>query len=276
MFSKIGLAISFSPTGKALVKESLRLQKLYNSRLALIHIGERNSESEELLFKTIDEAGADRNNLEIIWGEGDPATAIIKAGKEAGIDLLVAGALEKENMLKFYFGSVARKIMREFPASSLILKSPSLEPVPFKKFFITADYSSRCEKTIRTAFQFALKENAEEFTIIRDFYMPGLTAAIGENKTYDELALLIDQMKYEEEEKMRLYINELNLKGLEIKIVCVYGKEGWEDSNYARTNDADIFAVTGPEKKMKFLDRLFPHDIEYSFEKLPSNLLIVR
>ncbi|MFA6980898.1 MAG: universal stress protein [Ignavibacteriaceae bacterium] len=276
MFSKIGLAISFSPTGKALVKESLRLQQLFNSRLALIHIGDRNSESENLLFKTIDEAGADRNNLEIIWGEGDPATAIIKAGKEEGINLLIAGALEKEKMLKFYFGSVARKIMREFPASSLILKSPTLEPAPFKKFFITADYSSRCEKTIRTAFQFALKENAEEFTIIRDFYMPGLTAAIGENKTYDELSSLIDQMKYEEEEKMRLYINELNLKGLEINIVCVYGKEGWEDSNYARTNDADIFAVTGPEKKMRFLDRLFQHEVEFSFESLPANLLIIK
>lgn len=276
MFSKIGLAISFSPTGKALVKESLRLQRLYNSQLALIHIGERNSESEELLFETIDEAGAERDNLEIIWGDGDPATAIIKAGIESGIDLLVAGGLEKEKMLKFYFGSVARKIMREFPASSLILKSPSLEPVPFKKFFITVDYSSRCEKTIRAAFQFALKENAEEFTVIRDFYIPGLTAAIGENKTYDELSSLIDQMKYEEEEKMRLYINELNLKGLEIKIVCVYGKEGWEDSNYARTNDADIFVVTGPEKKMRFLDRLFQHEVEFSFESLPANLLIIK
>lgn len=276
MFSKIGLAISFSPTGKALVKESLRLQQLFNSRLALIHIGERNAESEELLFKTIDEAGADRNNLEIVWGDGDPATAIIKAGKEAGIDLLIAGALEKENMLKFYFGSVARKIMREFPSSSLILKSPSLEPVPYKKFFITADYSFRCEKTIRAAFQFALKENAEEFTIIRDFYMPGLTAAIGENKSFDAIRDLIDQMKGEEEEKMSLFVKELNLKGLEVKIVCIYGKEGWEDSNYARKNEADIFAVTGPETRMGFLDRLFPHDVEYSFEKLPSNLLIIR
>lgn len=276
MFSKIGLAISFSPTGKALVKESLRLQQLFNSKLAVIHIGERNSDNEELLYKTIDEAGADRNDLEIIWEVGDPATAIIKAGKEAGIDLLVAGALEKENMLKFYFGSVARKIMREFPASSLILKSPSLEPVPFKKFFITVDYSSRCEKTIRTAFQFALKENADEFTLIRDFYMPGLTAAIGENKSFDAIRYLIDQMKGEEEEKMSLFVKELNLKGLEVKIVCVYGKEGWEDSNYARKNEADIFAVTGPETRMRFLDRLFPHDVEYSFEKLPSNLLIIR
>lgn len=276
MFSKIGLAISFSPTGKALVKESVRLQHLFNSSLALIHIGERNKGNEEMLFDVAEESGVDRNSVEIIWGEGDPATAIINAGIEAKVDLLIAGALEKEKMLKFYFGSVARKIMREFPASSLILKSPSLEPVPFKKFIVSADYSPRCEKTIRTAFEFALKENVEEFTIVRDFYMPGLTSAIEENKSLDEINGLIDQMKYEEEEKMRLFIQELNLKGLEVNIVCVYGKEGWEDSNYARANAADIFAVTGPKKKMRFLDRLFPHDIEYSFEKLPSNLLIVR
>ena len=63
---------------------------------------------------------------------------------------------------------------------------------------------------------------------------------------------------------------------IRMEIVCVYGKEGWEDSNYARNNLADIFAVTGPEKKMRFLDRLFPHEIEFSFEALPANLLIIK
>ena len=276
MFEKIGLAITFSPTGKALLKESVRLQHLFNSKLVLIHIGEKSIESEAMLSNTIQSAGVEAGRYEVIWAEGDPATAIIKSAKEANVDLLVAGALEKEKMLKFLFGSVARKIMREFPASSLILKSPSDDPVSFKKFFVSVDYSPRCEKTIRTAFQFALKENADEFTIVRDFYMPGLTAAIGEDKSLDEIKLLIDQLKEEEEEKMRLFVQELNLKGLDIKIVCVYGKEGYEDSNYARNNEADIFAVTGPEHKMRFFDRFFQHDIEYSFEKLPSNLLIVR
>ena len=276
MFEKIGLAITFSPTGKALLKESVRLQHLFNSKLVLIHIGEKSIESEAMLSNTIQSAGVEAGRYEVIWAEGDPATAIIKSAKEANVDLLVAGALEKEKMLKFLFGSVARKIMREFPASSLILKSPSDDPVSFKKFFVSVDYSPRCEKTIRTAFQFALKENADEFTIVRDFYMPGLTAAIGEDKSLDEIKLLIDQLKEEEEEKMRLFVQELSLKGLDIKIVCVYGKEGYEDSNYARNNEADIFAVTGPEHKMRFFDRFFQHDIEYSFEKLPSNLLIVR
>ncbi|MFA6597691.1 MAG: universal stress protein [Ignavibacteriaceae bacterium] len=276
MFAKIGLAITFSPTGKALLKETVRLQHLFNSQVVLIHIGERNKESEELLVQTIKSAGVDADKYEVIWTEGDPASAIINSAKDAKVDLLVAGALEKEKMLKFFFGSVARKIMREFPASSLILKSPSVEPINFKKFFVSVDYSPRCERTIRTAFQFALKDNAEEFTVIRDFYMPGLTAALGEDKSIDELKSLIYQLKKEEEEKMKLFVQELDLKGLDVNIVCVYGKEGFEDSNYARNNDADIFAVTGPEQKMRFFDRFFQHDIEYSFEKLPSNLLIVR
>ena len=276
MFSKIGLAITFSPTGKALLKETARLQRLFNSHLVLIHIGERKKEREEMLFQTIESAGVDTANYEVIWGEGDPATTIIKSAQDANVDLLVAGALEKEKMLKFFFGSVARKFMREFPASSLILKSPSLEPAPFKKFFVSADYSPRCEKTIRSSFEFALKENAEEFTVIRDFYMPGITAAISEDKSLEQIKSLIEQLKLEEEEKMRLFVQELNLKGLDINIVCVYGKEGFEDGNYARKNEADIFAVTGPEQKMRFLDRFFQHDIEYSFEKLPSNLLIIR
>ena len=276
MFAKIGLAITFSPTGKALLKETLRLQKLFDSQLVLIHVGERNRETEKLLDETIEYAGINKSQLETIWEQGDPANIIINCSKTAKIDLLVAGALEKESFVNFYRDSVSRKIMRELQTSSLILKSPSVEPINFKKFFVSVDYSPRCERTIRTAFQFALKDNAEEFTVIRDFYMPGLTAAIGEDKSYDEIKSLIDQLKYEEEEKMKLFIQELNLKGLDIKIVCVYGKEGFEDSNYARNNDADIFAVTGPEHKMRFLDRLFQHDIEYSFEKLPSNLLIVR
>jgi len=80
----------------------------------------------------------------------------------------------------------------------------------------------------------------------------------------------------EEEEKMKLFVKELNLHGLEIKIVCLYGKEGWEASNFARANNADVFAVSGPAKKVRFIDRLFPHEVEYSFEKLPSNLLIIK
>ncbi|MCK9211561.1 MAG: universal stress protein [Ignavibacteriaceae bacterium] len=276
MFAKIGLAITFSPTGKALLKEAVRLQKLFDSQLVLIHVGEKNSETEKLLDETIENAGIYKNQLETIWEQGDPANTIINCSKDAKIDLLVAGALEKESLVKYYRDSISRKIMRELQTSSLILKNPSEQPVSFKKFCVSADYSPQCEKTISAAFHFALKENAEEFVIIKNFYVPGITLTIQEGGSPKEIDSMIEQLKNEEEEKMKLFVNELNLQGLDIKIVCIYGKEGWEDSNYARTNASDIFAVTSPEKKMRFLDRLFPHEIEYSFETLPTNLLIIK
>lgn len=276
MFKKLGLAITFSPTGKALLKETVRLQKLFNSQLVLIHIGKKNSIIEAKLLRNIEEAGVKKSNYEIIWSEGDPAAAIIKNAKNAKVDLLVAGALEREKLLKLYFSSVARKIMREFTSSCLILKSPSEEPKGFKKFYISADYSPQSEKTIQSAYYFALKEKTEEFVIVRDFHAPGLTASIIDGESPEEIKITKEKWINEEKEKMTLFVNELNLKGLKTKIVCIYGREGWEAGNFARLKNADIFAVPGPTKKMGFIDRLFPHDIEYSFEKLPSNLLIIR
>lgn len=276
MFAKIGLAITFSPTGKALLKETARLQRLFNAQLTLIHVGEKSIETEKLFEESIRSAGIDNNQLETIWELGDPADTIIRCAKKAKLDLLVAGALEHESLVKYYRESVSRKIMHELETTSLILTSPSEETTKFKKFVVSVDYSPQCEKTIRTAFHFAIKEQAEEFTLIRDFFIPGLSSVIGEDKSYDEVKLLIDQLKKDEEEKMRLFVQELNLKGLAIKIICMYGREGFEESNYARNHDADIFAVTRPEKKTRFLDKLFQHDVEYTFEKLPSNLLIVK
>ncbi|MFZ1289816.1 MAG: universal stress protein [Melioribacteraceae bacterium] len=276
MFLKIGLAITFSPTGKALLKETLRLQNLFNSQLVLIHIGEKNKEAEERLFTAIENSGIAKNSYEVIWDKGDPASAILRNSKKSKVDLLISGALEKESLFKFYFGSVARTIMREFTSSTLILKSPTENPKGFKRFYVSADYSTRGEKTILTAYKFALKENAEEFVIIHDFHAPGISASIIDGGTSDEIIFAKKQWIIEEEEKMKLFIKELNLKEIQPKIVCLYGKEGWEAGNYAHQNNADIFVVCSPPRKLKFLDKLFPHDSEFAFEKLPSNLLIVR
>ena len=276
MFSKIGLAITFSPNGKALLKESVRLQKLFGAKLVLIHIGEKNKISEKNLTDTIESTGLDKQNVEIIWDKGDTAKSIIKNSKKAKVDLLISGALEEEKIFNFFFGSVARKLMREFTSTTLILKSPSMEPKSFKKFYLAVDYSIQSEKAIVSAYKFAIKEKAEEFVIIRDFYAPVLTAAIIDSGSSDEINSLKQQWIDEEMEKMKLFVKELNLKEIEPKIVCLYGKKGWEAGNYARQYNADIFVVSSPPKKERLLEKLFLHTAEFAFEKLPSNLLIIR
>ncbi len=170
IFKKLGLAITFSPTGKALLKETKRLRELFNSGLILIHVGDRTSENEKLLNEVIMNAGINNSDAEIISASGDPAGTIIKLSKKANVDLLITGALEKETFIKYYIGSVARKIMREAPCSSLILKKPSENPKPFKKFYVSTDFSPESERAIKLTYNFALLENAEEFVIINELH----------------------------------------------------------------------------------------------------------
>lgn len=276
LFKKIGLAITFSPTGKALLIEAKRLAELFNSELILIHIGEKTQLAENKLYEIIDNANLNPNSLNIIWTAGDPANAILNNSKEAGVDLLVAGALEKEKFIKYYIGSVARKIMREASSSSLILKNPSENPKPYKKFIVSTDFNPEDEKTIKTAYLFAMLEEADEFTIVRDYSTPGLASTILDSASDDDLSSIKKQWHNEEEQKMHQFVKSLNLGVLPVKTKCLYGKEGWETSNFARENKADIFAVTAPQKRLKLIDRIFHHELEYSFENLPSNLLIIR
>ena len=276
MFKKLGLAITFSPNGKALVFEAKRLSDIWEAEVVFIHNGEKTTETEAKLLELITSAGFDSSMYSIEWVKGDIVKSITKKAAEKNVDLLISGALEKENIIKHIIGSVARNIMNEAKSSVLILTSPSITPKGFKKFFVSVEFTPESEKTIKTAFKCAVKENAEEFTLIRDFYVPALPFTMQEGVSVEKFELMQKQWLSEEEEKVKLLVNELNLHGLDIKIKCLYGKEGWESNNFVRTHNADIFAISAPKKKIGFFDRLFPHEIGFAFERIPTNLLIIR
>jgi|YelNatPaOPRAMG01_1025707.scaffolds.fasta_scaffold00304_2 nucleotide-binding universal stress UspA family protein len=275
-FKKLGLAVTFSPTGQALLKEATRLKGLFNAELTLIHAGKKDNQTEEKLNNLIKNSGIDKSTVTIIWVESEPSKAIIKSCEKENIDLLIIGALEKEPMMKYYIGSVARKIMREASTSVLILRSPSEEPEKFKKFCVSTDYSYESEKAIKTSFDFALLDGAEEFLVVRDFNIPALSSTIIDSGDPSETKSIITQMQNEEEIKMNIFIKELGIQGIKITTKCILGREGWEAGNFARENNANIFVVCGKTKKFNLLDRLFPNELEFLFKKLPTNLLIIR
>jgi len=276
VFNKLAVAITFSPTSIALLKETARLKKLFSSELLIIHSGRKIEDTEKRLTALIEKAGLDLSTVKIDLVKGETGDAILRSAKSNGTDLIIAGALEKENIIKYYVGSVARKIMRESDCSVLIFKTPSENPAGFSKFYIDTDFSPECEIAIRKSFEFAKMEIAQEFVLVRDFKVYGLTSSVvefGEINTFDNMR---EKIRNKEEEKMKIFIRELNLKGLNIKTVYLYGREGLTARDYALKNKADIFVVTAPPTKLRLLDRIFPHEQEYSFERLPSNLLIIK
>jgi nucleotide-binding universal stress UspA family protein len=276
VFNKLGLAVTFSPTGKALLKETKRLQELFSSELLIIHVGTKSIENEAKLNSLIEEAGIKSGGSELVWAKGEPADVILKQSQSAGVDLLIMGALEKETFIKYYLGSIARKVMRESRCSNLIFTEPSEDSKPFKKFYVDTDYSYESARAIKTAFQFALLEGAEEFVIVKDTQLPGVADVILDTGSVQKAENAKNKWLEEESEKLELFVNDLGLKGMKIQLKCVYGKEGWEAGNLARSSNADIYAIAAPTKKLKLIDRVFRHEIEFAFEELPTNLLVIR
>ncbi|MCF8241177.1 MAG: universal stress protein [Melioribacteraceae bacterium] len=274
-YKRLGLAITFSPTGKNLLIEAARLKKLFNAELILLHVGEKSEESEDRLKNLIDDCSI--SGVEITWAKGDPAKAILNFEKKKSIDLMIAGALEKEKPIKYYIGSVARKIMRSSNCSVLIIPARSGSFGYYKRFFVTTDFSQRSSETMKKAYEFAKLENAEKFVLIREINIPGLAFSVDDTGSTRNAEMIKKEWEIEEKIKLNIFLSEMNIQNTEaVETVCVYGKSGWAATSFAKENDADIFVVSAPVKTPKFFDRVFTHDFEYTIKQIHSPLLIIK
>jgi len=276
IFRKIGLAVTFSPNGKALLQEAGRLKRLFDSKLFLIHVGEKTDTQEEALLNLVRENGINPEETEIIWKTGEPAKSILQVCAEKGIELLIAGALEKEKSIKYYIGSIARKIMREASCSVLIKIAPKIPPLPYNHICVSALYTAEGEDTIRNAYELAQLENADKFVLLKEFQVPGLAMTVYDSGSMQETEQSLNKWRHEENDKLELYARELNLKGIPITTECLYGKDGYEAGGYAKKSGGDLLVITGPKNRLKFFDRIFQHDQEFLYENIPCDLLIFK
>lgn len=275
-FQKIALALTFSPTSIALLAEVNRLQKMFNSEIVLIHAGEKSPDAVERMNKIINESGLNPNRYKIYWQEGEPLKVILGACKAEKISLLVSGALEKEKFLKYYLGSVARTLVRECACPILLIPHPSTNPIPFKKISVSFDYSELSEKVLKMAYKLALKESTSELTVIREFQLPGLVISSSEIGSSTDVSVQKQQMIEEEKTKLDLFINDLNITNIKINKVFLYGKQGWELSNYINDNEEDLLIIAEPKSKSNIFDKFFEDDLELIIKKLPSSTLVYR
>jgi len=276
MFKKIGLAITFSPRIKALLKETKRIAEKFNSEILLIHVGEKTSEKENLLNDILNQTNLQSIRHSIAWTKGDVAKAIIKKIKEENCDLLVAGALEKETLLKYYLGSVARKLLRQTPCSILVFTSPQENPEGFKDIAVSVDYSQHGIKSITTAVEFAKFEKVKKITLIKDFYVPGLPITITDFGSVADNEKTLKKLIEDEQSRLNEYLSGFNFNDIQIEKKCVYGKPGFETINYVRENKFSLFVLNAPTRKIIFLDRLLTNTFEYILENIPTNLLIIK
>jgi nucleotide-binding universal stress UspA family protein len=275
MFSKIAVALAYSPRMEALICETKRVADLYQATVLFIHIGPPNQELEKDLRSKLQHKGFSEGNCQIIWEDGEPTKKLIEICRREEVDLLVTGAIKKETFLRTHFNSVARKIIRKGETSLLILLEPGVEPKSFKEIVINGTDHPRTPEIIAQGIEVAKKEGARHVHIVNEVQLMGLRMSMAGEDSVKEVEETRRGMVKEEIAKIEEILSRLDKADLKINIKIVTGKPGHEIAMFTEKAKADLLILRAPDHKLNFLDRFFPHDLEYILSDLPSNLLIL-
>src|SRR5437588_88325 len=165
-YKKIAVASAFSPRFEQVLSEARRIRDRFGADLSLIYIGERNDETTRT-FQNILGRLQLPSDSPVYYGQGDPADEILRAITENNVDLIVAGALEKETALHPFLGNVARRLLREASCSVLLFTHPELDPKPLRRIVFVANYSDHAQRAFRQALKLAAAEKCERLYAIR-------------------------------------------------------------------------------------------------------------
>ncbi len=273
----IAVAVTFSTRLTPLLLEACRISKSLNAAMVLIHVGGKTPESEDVLEKGMSDAGINAKQCRIIWMDGDPVETILEVCKLNIVDLLIIGAMQKENMFKFYLGSVARSISRRAKTSVLLLTRLDVEPNAVKKIIVNGIDNPKTVHTINTTIYLAKHIGAKDITVVTEVHNPALTMTMADSSTAPEATKIKKEIVEEREAHLQPILEKAREQYPEIKIKekVVHGKPGYAISTYAKSKDADLLVVNSPDAQLSLIDRIFTHDIEYILQQLPCNVLIV-
>lgn len=274
-FETIAVGLSFSPQCKYVLLGAKQLADTLGSTLILIHIGEKTSEYENLLDSMMQEVGLNSNDTRVIWMEGDIVDTILQLCKLNIVDLLVLGAIQKENIFKFYVGSIARSISRKAKCSVLLLTKPDGQTQKLKRIIVNGVENPKTVHTVNTALYLAKHLNVSEVTIVNEIHVPGLAMTMAEDSTAPQAKEIKRHLAEEGEETLHSVINKCDSGDIKITEKIIKGKPGYAISQYAKNKKADLLIINSPDTNLNLFDRIFTHDMEFILAELPCNVLIV-
>ncbi|CAM4145721.1 universal stress protein [Zobellia nedashkovskayae] len=277
-FKTILFGFAFSPSLRANVIETARIANFFGAKLILLHVGEKSPEKLNQIKEILKQTAHKNLEVEIQWKSGDIYNVISNTCKTSKIDLLILGAMQHENMFKFYVGSIARKLTRKVCCSVLLLIKPSAERVPCKHIVVNGLDAPETHFAITNAFYAANALGAQQLTIVEEILQKEIHVTVEDDRSLKKANLMKERLKHREESRVRKIINNLPpylTDNITVKTQSIFGKRGYSIGHYAEVVRADLLIMNAPSKT-GFLDRLFPHDIEYILSDLPTDLLIIR
>ncbi len=271
-YKRIAVASAFSPRFEQVLAEAKRVRERLGSELNLIYAGKKNAQTTTRFAEAL-AAMRLPADAPIHYHEGPPADAILAAIRENAVELIVAGALEKEVVLRSFLGNVARRLVREAPCSVMLFTKPEREPRPLLRFvFFAPEYSEHARRALRLALRFAEMEGCQNFYVIRVYTtFDAARATLRANQTGTEDDEPATRTLEEEEDALEEFIDAAGATKIEMEARCIRGNTGFAASDFVQAVQADLLVV--PAEKTS--DDL-PAHIAWVTDVIPCNLWVIR
>jgi len=270
-YKTIAVASTFSPRFVQVLSEGKRMRDRFGAQLSAIYVGECSAETAKKFREVFAQLKLpDDSRVHYQQGE-DPAGGILQALADNKIDMIVAGALEKEVVLRPFLGNVARRLVREAKCSVMLFTKPAAEPQPLRRIVFMADYSAHAQQAFRSTLHLAEGEGCEQLYVIRVYTtFDEARAAISTGNSHGAPgALTFD----EEEKALEEFILAAGQTKVPIEARCIRGNTGFAASDFVQSVEADLLVVPiHPAEPGEHL----PNHIAWITDVIPCNLWVIR
>ncbi len=268
-YRSIAVAATFSPRFQRVLAEARRVRDRFGATLSFIYVGKCDATTTKKFAAALKKLQLPADSA-IHYEEGDPARAILSVAEKNRLELLVAGALEKESVHRQFLGNVARRLVREASCSVMLFTKPELEPKPIRHMVFMAEYSVHAQQAFRRALQLAERENCERLYVIRNYTSFDHARARRRGKNPRTVARTLD----EEEIALQEFVLAAGTTNVPIETRCIRGNTGFAASDFVQSVEADLLVVPletkpGPEAKL-------PQQSAWIIDVIPCNLWIIR
>lgn len=266
-YKTIAVASTFSPRFEQVLSEAKRMRDRFDATLSLIHVGEDNPETAKKFGKILADLQLPADS-KIYHEQGTPAEGILRALKNNKIDMVIAGALEKEVVLHPFLGNVARRLVREADCSIMLFTEPERDPKPLRRVVFVADYSEHAREALKQTFHLALRESSERLYVIRVI------------TTFDEARAKAegndDKSKTRSDQEIELenFILSAGQTEVPIEARCIRGNTGFAAADFVKSVEADLLVV--PVASSNNGGPTLPDNVPWITDVIPCNLWLIK
>lgn len=268
LYKSVGVASTFSPRFLQVLAEAKRISERTGGRLNLIYVGEETEETRRKFSEAMVRLRLPADSA-VHYTTGDPAAAILDLAATRKVDLIVAGALEKEVVLRPFLGDVARRLVRDGRCAVILFTKPEEQPQPFSRIVFIADYSEHGRLAFTKTLQLAALENCERLYVVRVYTSFDRARAARRKHSREKTTRTFE----EEEHALEQFVLDAGPNDVPIEVRCLRGNTGYAALDFVQSIDANLLVVPlDPGLPSSQL----PSAVAWVTETIPCNLWVVR